>query len=391
MIHNKFILILILLSIEILVICVSGHKKFKKYFKFIPSVFWIYFLPMLFSAAGIIDSKSPVFQALSEYLLPAALLLLLLTSDIASICKCGRTALIMMFAGSLGIMIGTPLVFFLFKNFVGTRFWSGFGALSASWIGGSANMIAVKEAIGTPEQVFLPMVVVDTVVPYVWMGILVGLAGMQHLFDKWNRSDCTIIDELVCKSSSMQLPKDQGLRFQTTLLIAAVGVLGVMVSRFVARLLPEIKDIVSFNAWTIIVISALGVLLSLTAARKLEKSGASKIGYFILYFVLASIGARAGVVNVGPVLVLIIAGFLIVFFHASVLFLTARIIRAPLFLAAVASQANIGGVASAPIIATIYRPGLASIGLLLAVCGNITGTYLGIITSQFCRLVSNQG
>ena len=122
-----------------------------------------------------------------------------------------------------------------------------------------------------------------------------------------------------------------------------------------------------------------------------HKFGASKIGYFILYFVLASIGARAGVVNAGPVFVLIIAGFLIVFFHAAVLFLTARIIRAPLFLAAVASQANIGGVASAPIVATIYQPGLASIGLLLAVCGNITGTYLGIITSQLCRLVSNQG
>jgi uncharacterized membrane protein len=103
MIHNKFVLILILLSIEALVICVSGHKRFKKYFKFIPSVFWIYFLPMLFSACGIIDSKSPVFQAISGYLLPAALLLLLLSSDIASICKCGRPALTMMFAGSLGI------------------------------------------------------------------------------------------------------------------------------------------------------------------------------------------------------------------------------------------------------------------------------------------------
>jgi len=390
MIHNKLLLILILLSIEILVIGVSGHKRFKKYFKFIPSVFWIYFLPMLFSAAGIIDSKSQVFQVLSGYLLPAALLLLLLSSDIASICKCGRPALIMMFAGSLGVMIGTPLVFFLFKNFVGTRFWSGFGALSASWIGGSANMIAVKEAIGTPEQVFLPMVVVDTVVPYAWMGILVGLAGMQHLFDKWNRSDCKIIDELACKSSSTQSTKNQRLRFPTTLLIAAVAVLGVMVSRLMAGMLPEIKDIVSYNAWTIIVVSTLGVLFSLTSVRKLDEFGASKIGYFILYFVLASIGARAGVVNVGPVIVLIIAGFLIVFFHAGVLFLTARIIKAPLFLVAVASQANIGGVASAPIIATIYQPGLASIGLLLAVCGNITGTYLGILTSQLCRLVSHQ-
>lgn len=388
MIHNKLALVLILLAIETLIINISGHARFKKYFKFIPSVFWIYFLPMLFSATGIIDSRSPVFQALPALLLPAALLLLLMTSDIAGISRCGKPALIMMFAGSAGIMLGMPLVFFLFKGLIGHQFWSGFGALSASWIGGSANMIAVKEAIGTPDKVFLPMVIVDTIVPYVWMGALVALAGFQHVFDKWNRSDREIIDELAAKSSSVILTKKQKMRLDTTLAIALVVIAGVAASRFLAGLLPEIKDMISMYAWTIIIVSSLGVLLSFTPVKNLEKFGASKIGYFILYFVLATIGAKAGSVNIGPVLILIIAGFLIVLFHASVLFLTARLIRAPLFLVSVASQANIGGVASAPIIAEIYQPGLASIGLLLAILGNITGTYLGILTSQLCRLVS---
>jgi uncharacterized membrane protein len=387
---GSFFSILFLLSIVALVNGVSAHPRSKKFFKFIPSVFWIYFLPMVFSALGLVDSKNPVFTILSSLLLPAALLLLLLSSDVKGILKCGRPALTMMFAGSLGIMVGTPLVFLLFKNLVGPQFWSGFGALSGSWIGGSANMIAVKESIGTPEPVFLPMVIVDTVVPYVWMGLLVGMAGLQPLFDKWNRADRSVIDEMAFKSLSSPVAESQKLRLGTIALIAGVTVAGVVVSRFLARLLPEIKDMISTYAWTIIIVSALGVLLSCTTVKKLENFGASKTGYFLLYLVLASIGARAGVVNVGPVLFLILAGFLIVFFHAGVLFLTARIIRAPLFLAAVASQANIGGVASAPIVASIYQPGLASIGLLLAICGNITGTYLGIITSQFCRFVAEK-
>ena len=388
MIHNKLCLIAILLSVEILILYLSGNKRFKKWFKFIPSVFWIYFLPMLLSATGILDAKSPILQNITATFLPAALLLLLLSSDMASILKCGRPALIMMFAGSLGIMLGTPLVFFLFKDIIGPQFWSGFGALSASWIGGSANMIAVKESIGTPDRVFLPMVIVDTIVPYAWMGILVALANFQHVFDAWNKSDRKIIDELALKSASLDLTKKHKWRFATTLYIGAIAVLGVIVSRFLARLLPQIKDIASTQSWIIIVASALGILFSFTSVKKLENFGSSKIGYFILYFVLAAIGAKAGVVNIGPVFILIIAGFLIVLFHASVLFLTARLIRAPLFLVSVASQANIGGVASAPIIATIYQPGLASIGLLLAILGNITGTYLGILTSQLCRLVT---
>lgn len=388
MIHDKLVLIFILLSVEALIFYLSGSDRFKKCFKFIPSVFWIYFLPMLLSATGIIDAKSPILQDITATLLPAALLLLLLSSDIASILKCGKPALIMMLAGSFGIMIGTPLVFFLFKGLVGPEFWSGFGALSGSWTGGSANMIAVKESIGTPDRIFLPMVIVDTIVPYAWMGILVGLASVQRVFDTWNKSNRKIIDEMAQHSASLDLAKNHQWRLAPTLYIAATIVLVIMVSKFLAGLLPEIKDVVSTYAWTIIVASALGIMLSFTPAKKLENFGASKIGYFILYFVLASIGAKAGVVNIGPVFILIIAGFLIVFFHASLLFLTARLIKAPLFLVAVASQANIGGVASAPIIASVYQPGLASIGLLLAILGNIAGTYLGILASQLCRLVS---
>ncbi|MFA5271749.1 MAG: DUF819 family protein [Candidatus Omnitrophota bacterium] len=384
MIKTPFAIIIFLLAVETLVVLISSHHKFKKYFKFIPAVFWIYFLPMLSSSFGLIDSGSGIYQIISYYMLPAALVLLLLSSDIKSILKLEKQALIMMFAGSLGIMIATPAVFALVKNWVGTDMWSGFGALSGSWMGGSANMIAVKEALGTPDSVFTPMVIVDTIVPYAWMGILVAMVTLQPLYDKWNRSNREIIDVLCRRAAITGSGTEKKFSLQKIGLIFIVAVLACVFSLYAANRLPVIKSVVTSYTWAIIIVSILGVSLSLTPIKKLEHYGSEKIGYFILYFVLTSIGARSNISHINTTGILIAAGFLIVILHACILFLVSRLIRAPMFLLAVASQANIGGVASAPIVAAIYEPGLASVGLLLAVLGNIVGTYLGIVTGQLC-------
>ena len=386
MIHNRTEIVLVLLFIEICVLGLSRHGRFKRCFKFLPPVFWIYFAPMLASTVGLIDGKNPVYSLLSMYLLPASLLLLLISVDIKSIMRLGRPALMMFFAGSLGIVLGAPVVFFLFKNRVGAQMWSGFGALSGSWTGGSANMIAVKEALHTPDTVFLPMVIVDTIVPYVWMGILLAMVRIQGAFDRWNGSDRQVIEQLSSRTFDNS-SRSQKQKWDVTgiILILGLAAVGSLVSQYAAKLLPEIKYAVSTYAWTIIIVSGLGIWLSFTPVRHLERSGASRIGYFVLYLVLAAIGAKAGMVDIGSTFVLVLAGFLIVFIHAGFLILAARLMKAPMFLAVVASQANIGGVASAPIVAAVYQPGLASVGLLLAILGNIMGTYLGILSGQLCR------
>jgi uncharacterized membrane protein len=343
---------------------------------------------MLASTFGIIDAKSPIYQMITTNLLPASLLLLLMAVDIKAIVRLGKPALIMFFAGSLGIILGAPIIFFIFKSLIGKQMWPGFACISASWTGGSANMIAVKEALAAPDSVFLPMVIVDTIVPYIWMGFLVAMASLQPFYDRWNRSERGILDELGRKVSGVSETTAAGFQFKTTLVILILAFLGSSVSLFLAKLFPIIKDVISTYAWTIIIVSVLGILLSLTSARQLERAGSTRIGYFILYFVLASIGAKANLSNIGATVVLIAAGFLLVFIHAGFIVVTARLIKAPMFLVAVASQANIGGVASAPIVAEIYQPGLASVGLLLAILGNIVGTYCGIIAGQLCRLVA---
>ena len=193
MIHHPFAIIVFLVAVEAAVLYFSSRDHFKKYFQFLPFIFWIYFLPMLASTAGLIDSKAEILPKISAYLLPPSLFLLLMVVDFKSILRLGKTALIMFLSGALGIIIGVPVSFFIFKRWVGEEMWSSFGALSASWIGGSANLIAVKEALGAPDAVFMPIVVVDTVIPYFWMGILVALAGLQSKYDGWNKSHQQIL------------------------------------------------------------------------------------------------------------------------------------------------------------------------------------------------------
>jgi uncharacterized membrane protein len=320
-------------------------------------------------------------------MLPASLVLLLLPVDMKAILRLGPTALAMFFIGAAGIVVGAVLSFALFKPLIGGEFWSGFGALSASWTGGSANMIAVKEALAVPDGVFAPMVIVDTVVPYLWMGIMIAMVGLQPAFDRWNRADRAILEHL--GESTLEYLATSGSRRTLAGIGLALGVAfaGGGAAHLLARQLPLIKDVVTSYTWTIMIVTLIGILLSFSPVRKLERSGASRTGYDLLYFVLTAIGARASIASIGSALVLIAAGLLIVAVHVLFSLVGARLLRAPLFLVAAASQANIGGVASAPVVAEVYHPGLASVGLLLAILGNIVGTWLGIFCAQFCRMV----
>ncbi len=386
MIHNPLYLIFVLLAVEFSILFLAGNPRTKHLFKFLPSMFWIYFLPMLLSTCGIIDAKSPLYQGITRYLLPPALFLLLLNVDIKAISRLGPAALVMFFAGSFGIMLGMVISFVIFKPLIGPQFWSGFGALSASWTGGSANMIAVKEALNTPDAVFLPMVIVDTIVPYAWMGILVALAARQKSFDSWNGSDRRILDDLAKRTGHFSTPQKQSVHPGKAILIIGLALLIGRASQVLSVYLPTGKDVISPYAWTIILVSTLAIFLSMTPLSRIPRTGANKFGKWILYFVLTSIGARASLNNASQAGILIAAGVVVIFIHVVILMGTARLIRAPLFLVATASLANIAGLVSAPMVAEIYQPGFACVGLLLAILGHSIGAYTGIFTGQVCRL-----
>lgn len=386
---NPVFILAVLLLIEGCILYFSKLPAAAKFFKYLPSMFWIYFLPMMANTAGIIPSQSEVYGNITKYCLPASLVLLLLSVDIRAILRLGKTALAMMGAGVIGIMVGAPVVVLMYKHWLPPDAWKAIGALSASWIGGSANMIAVKEATNTPDNVFLPAVIVDTIVPYTWMGILIALSAVQTRFDRWNKSNIALLEDLQARTTAFSSTnaKAGGASPVKILIMIFILIAGSIVSLFIAARLPVVNNLVNMMTWTIIVATLLGIALSFTAARSLESAGSSKIGFAVLYFVLASIGAKANFSHIAASPILLLAGVTWVIIHAGILVIAARILHSPMALAASASQAAIGGPASAPVVAGIYHPQLAPVGLLLAVLGNIVGTFLGLFCSYLCGLV----
>ena len=387
--QEQIFLVVTLIAIEIFVLALSVHPRTKKFFDVLPPVFWIYFLPMVCSTLGIIDSRNPIFKSIPAFFLPVSLFLLLIAVDIRAIFKLGRMALLMFFIGSFGMVLGAVISFAIFKQFVGGDFAAGFGALSASWTGGSANMIAVKEALRIPETIFTPMVVVDTIVPYVWMALLIASVGLQKIIDQKNGARRQVLDDLAARVSVVGYRVKTRGSFPMFVCIVLLGFFASWSVGRVAGFLPEVKGVISTYAWAIVLVTCLGIGLSFSSVRKLEQYGSTKIGYYILYFVLTTIGAKASLAHIQSGAILIVAGFVMVLIHAIVMIVATRALKVPMFLAVTASQANIGGVASAPVVAEIYQPGLSCVGLLLAILGNIVGTYIGILTAQLCRHLMN--
>ena len=396
MIDDPMGIIMVLLVIEGAILYASGHRGAKRLFKYAPAMFWIYFLPMLANTIGLIPPKdnaagevvTSVYGEITTYCLPACLVLLLISVDLRAIYRLGAVAIAVMLAGSLGTLIGGPVVMLIFGRWLPPDIWSGIGALTASWMGGSSNMIAVAESVGTPSKIYGTMIVVDTIIPYAWMGLLILLSAHQARFDRWNRARSDILDDLKRRAAGGSDGESEPITLRHAVVMFAVAATGTYAAIQLAGLLPVVPRMVSRSAWAIILATALGLAGSFTPIRRLERFGASKVGYGLLYFVLASIGARTSLTSLADAPLMIVAGVVWVLIHGAFIIAAGRLFRAPMALLAAASQANMGGTASAPVVAQIYHEGLAPVGLLLAVLGSIVGTYLGIFCAHICRFLS---
>jgi uncharacterized membrane protein len=371
-----------------MVFFLSTLPPLKKFFNIIPPIILAYFIPTLSTAFGILPIASPTYDWMRAYLLPIALLLLMITVDLKAILRLGPMALIMMVTGTVGIILGGPIALAAFGAWLPEEAWKGFAALSGSWIGGTANMVAIAESVGTPDSLMGPVIVIDTVVGYGWMGVLLFLSAWQARFDTWNRADRrgldaaqTHLEELQAESSPMDLPH--------LAMIVGLAFAGAVVGVWLGRQLPALGNptIISNTTWTVLIVVTVGLLLSFTPMRNLEKYGASTTGYGALYLLVGAIGAQADLRAVLETPVFLLAGMLWIAVHVILLFGMARLIRAPLFFVATGSMANIGGAASAPVVAGIYNPALASVGLLMGVAGYILGIYGALGAAYLLSLV----
>ena len=381
-----------------LIFYLSTLPQLKKFYEYLPPVIWAYFVPMFATTLGITPESSVTYTWMSRYLLPLSLFLLMITVDLPAILRLGKMALLMMLAGTAGIVIGGPVAFFLFGGLLPDDAWMGLASLSGSWIGGTANLVAIQQHAesttlveGIAAVVDLgPIIVVDTVVGYGWMGVLIFLSVFQKRYDRWVGADMSFADDFkqrLLKLDTVRRP----VQIHDVAVIVGLGMIATVLSRWAGGAvagLDLMPEVISGTTWAILIIVTVGLMLSFTPLKKLEHPGASRIGYFALYLLLTSIGARADLKAVLDAPLYLLTGAVWIAIHVGILFLVGKLLKAPMFFVATGSMANVGGAASAPIVAEVYLPGMAPVGLLMAVAGYILGIYAALGCAEILRWLS---
>jgi len=358
----------------------------KRFFARVPLLLFAYFVPTVLSNCGLIpsDGDFPLFNFIKQWLLPASLILLVLAVDIKAIVRLGRPVIVLFLAGTASIALGGPIAYLLCSPLIpaewGEQAWKGLAALAGSWIGGGANFVAVGESVGVDDAILPLMVVIDVAVANIWMAFLLLFAGREKGMDASlgaNRETLEVVRESAEKFAK-QSRRTPGL--SDLFLMLALGFGGTATAWSLAPFLPEIGDIVGIFTWVILLVTVFSIGLSFTPIRNLEGAGASTLGSVFLYLLVTSIGAKADfrqILDPGNMGFLAV-GAVWMSIHAGTLLFVRRWIRAPVFFLAVGSQANVGGAASAPVVAAAFHPALAPVGVLLAIGGYVLGTLAGI-------------
>ena len=384
----------------------------KKFYTVIPVLLVCYMLPAVLTSFGLISEESSnLYYIASRYLLPAALVLMTLSIDLKAIANLGSKALIMFLTGTAGIILGGPIAILIVSVFspetVGgagaDAVWRGLTTIAGSWIGGGANQAAMLEVFEYNPEKFGGMVLIDIVVANLWMAVLLLGIGKTKRIDKWLKADTSSIDELKIKvqEHTAKITRVTTLYDYTIMLslaFAAVGVahfLGHHFAEFLEANFEVIRNkekalssLGSKFLWMVVIATTIGIGLSFTKAKNFEGAGASKIGGLFIYILVATIGMKMDLGKIFENPGLIAIGLVWISIHAGLLILVAKLIKAPYFFLAVGSQANVGGAASAPIVAAEFHPSLTSVGILLAVFGYVVGTAGAYICGLLMEIAS---
>lgn len=419
-----------LLMIALGFIFYTSSKKegfWSKFYKFVPALFVAYLIPAIFTSTGLIapdwttitetgeavEGSTSLYYVASRYLLPAALVLMTLSMDLKAVFNLGPKALLMFFTGTVGIILGgvaaVAIVGLISPETVGgtgpNAVWRGLSTLAGSWIGGGANQAAMLEIYQFNPKTYGQMVFVDVVIANVWMAVLLIGIGKAAKIDKWLKADTSAIESLKDKVSTFSKKVERNPTLTDYMVLAGITFGTVSFAHFGAGYLSEgfevyvagitselarnsLSFLTSSFFWMVSITTIIGILLSYTKARNFEGAGASKIGSVFIYILVASIGMKIDIMEIFKNPGLLSVGFVWMLIHAGLLVLVAKLIRAPYFFLAVGSQANVGGAASAPIVASAFHPSLATVGVLLAVFGYAIGTLGAVLCTIMMRAVA---
>jgi len=386
MIQNGFLYLTAIILIASTIVY-AEKKTQAKLFEYLPSIVVVYFVVMLFSTFGLwqkTDSVTLTYKAVKSNLLPAMIFLMLLSADMREIFKLGKKMLLTFFLASVSIALGFIGMFTLFNTYFEEGSWKPFAALSGSWMGGTANMVAIQGALNLPDSAMGYTLLIDSIDYAIWVMILLALVPFAKIFNHWTKADTSVIDEVGERLALKEEAKEPVSIASVSLLIGAAIIVS-YASQNVALLLPT-TSFLTTTTWIVILATLAGILFAMTPLAK--RSGASTLANMMLYLIVALIASRANFAELTEAPLYIFAGFVIITIHVLIMLIFAKLFKLDLFSLGVASLANIGGVASAPILASAYSKALIPIGVLMAMMGYIVGTFAGLMVGKVLEMIA---
>lgn len=378
-----YIVTLIVIALLFLYIDKTTNHKI---FKIIPSIVIVYLSIMILSSIGLwsrTEEITQTYKVVKSNILPAMIFLMLLQSDIRKIWKLGGKMLSTFFFSTFSIAIGFIGMFTILGSYFPQDAWMPFAALAGSWMGGTANMIAIQESLNLPSASMGYTLLIDSIDYAIWVMILLAMVPFAHVFNKWTKADTSIIDNI---SKDLTLSNsDTKFKYSNLFLLTLITILVSMGSIYLGSISPT-NEFLTTTTWTVLYATTFGILFAMSPLSKITLS--TQIGTVLLYILIALIASRANIMELTQAPLYILAGFIILFIHIVIMVVFAKLFKIDLFTVGVASLANIGGVASAPILASSYSKALIPIGILMAMLGYIVGTFGGLLVGNVLKLMA---
>lgn len=387
MITNGFTYVAVLIFLAAILVLLE-KKTGWKFFKFIPAVVLLYLISMLLCTLKVWDMEStkPAYSALKNSLTYAMVFTMLLRCDIRKVIKLGPKMLIGFFSASVTIVIGFVISFAVMKGFIGNDAWMGLGALCGSWLGGSGNMVAVQAALNISEADMGYALVIDSIDYSIWVMFLLWAITLAPKFNKWTKADTRALDEVSSRLEEDAKFNTKPIDFQSMILLIGTAFLVSAIGQNVGAFLNGALPFLDKATWTVLFITVLGLIGAVSPLGKV--AGSAEVSNLLLYVVIALLASRASLLELGDAPAWILTGFLILAIHMVLMLLLAKLLKIDMFTAAVASLANIGGTASAPVLAGSYSGSLVPVGILMALMGYVIGTPLGILTAHLMQMIA---
>ncbi len=390
MITSGFTYIATLLFMAAVLVTLEKSSKgiAAKFFKYVPAVVLCYLIAMIFCTLKVwdLESTKPAYSALKNSLTYAMVFTMLLRCDIRKIIKLGPKMLIGFFSASITIMIGFVCAFLIMKGVIGSDSWMGLGALCGSWLGGSGNMVAVQAALDISEADMGYALVIDSIDYSIWVMFLLWAINLAPKFNKWTKADTSKLDEVSKRLADDAKGNTKPITFQSLLLLIGVALLVSAIGQNVGTAINGALPWLDKATWTVLFITVLGLIGAVSPLGKV--AGSAEVSNLMLYSVIALLASRASLLELGDAPMWILTGFIILAIHGILMVVLCKLLKIDLFTGAVASLANIGGTASAPVLAGSYSGSLVPVGILMALMGYVIGTPCGVLIANIMKMLA---